>query len=108
VEDISRHKAAVRRKRRELRDMLTDWDPIGIIGEDGEPRDEYDCLLGVIGDLRGGWSEIDLSRYLENQREYHFGLDPHSAQPHDFAHRVFEWYWSDPIPGSVPPSRRSS
>src|SRR5205823_7085765 len=74
-EDISRYKAQLRDKQRGLRDLLGEWDPIGIIGADGEPRDEYDCFLGVIGDLRAGISELKLSRYFEDRLRSHFGLD---------------------------------
>jgi len=101
MEDISRLKGVLHKKQRELRDLLCEWDPIGAATDFGGPRDEYDCLLGIVGDLRQGMTEDELTSYLEEQLREHFGLDPDSHRPRDFAHRVFAWYWSAPLPGSV-------
>jgi hypothetical protein len=40
---------------------------------------------------------------LEGELRNHFGLEPKYARPMGFAHRVFEWYWRDMLPGSVEP-----
>ncbi len=101
MDDISRVKGALRKKQRELRDLLCEWDPIGVVTDFGDLRDEYDCLLGIVGDLRQGMTEDELAAYLEEQLREHFGLDPAPHRPLVFAHRVFTWYWSSPLPGSV-------
>ena len=99
MDDISRHKAALRQKQVELRELLWDWDPIGV-APDG-PRDEYDCLFGLIGRLREGASVAELDAYLTNELVEHFGPDPEPASPAEFAAKLQTWYWADPLPGSV-------
>jgi hypothetical protein len=89
--------------KRELRSLLLSWDPIGIVGPDG-PSDEYDCLLRVLGFLRQGMSEAELEGFLVTELRDHFGIDPESARPRDFASRIHHGYWSDPLPGSQSPS----
>ena len=37
MDDISRHRRELRDKQRHLRDLLCEWDPIGVIGDDGDP-----------------------------------------------------------------------
>jgi hypothetical protein len=59
VNDISRHKSRLRAKQRDLRHLLNDWDPIGVA--DIAPSDEYDCFLGLIGQLYRGSSESQLA-----------------------------------------------
>lgn len=102
TEDISRHKEALRQKQHELRSLLDEWDPIGVYRPESEgPSDEYDCLLPMIGKLRGGASSVDLGKFLSEELSGHFGLDPKSARPELFAERVYSWYWQDPLPGSA-------
>lgn len=98
ADDISRHKYALRAKQRELRSQLLAWDPIGI-GKSG-PGNEYDCLLRILGMLRGGMSAEQLSDFLTAELREHFGIDPKFAQPSAFAQRVYDWYWQAPLPGS--------
>jgi hypothetical protein len=95
MEDISRHKAQLRTKQRELRALLNGWNPIGA---DGLPDDEYDCFLGVIGKLHRGSPEAEVAAYLREQLAEHFGIDADPSDPEAFAHRVFDWYWADPLP----------
>ena len=70
----------------------------------GLPADEYDCLLPIIGWLRGGMTEPELADRIRTELVDHFGLDRALRGPDEFAHRVFAWYWHDPIPGSVRPN----
>ncbi len=74
MEDISLHKAELRQKERELRNLLNEWDPIGVVP--GGPFDEYDCMLPVLGKLYHGASEAEIGAYFEEQLKSHFGLDP--------------------------------
>jgi hypothetical protein len=103
VTEVSRHKTELRAKQRELRALLNEWDPLGVA--DIAPSEEYDCLLGVIGELRRGMSEPQLAGHLDVQLRHHFGVEPNQRNVRAFARRVFEWYWADPLPGS--PSPRS-
>ena len=102
LDDISRLKYAVRVKQRELRGLLLEWDPIGI-GPNG-PEDEYDCVLRVLGFLKKGMSPNEPEALLASELRSHFGVDPQPAHPGDFAKRVHDWYWSDPLPGSQSPA----
>jgi hypothetical protein len=76
----------------QLRELMCDWDPIGIMDHANAPRDEYDCLIGpLLTQLAASASEADIAKYLRNQI-HHFGL---SATDYDFnavAKRVQAWY----------------
>jgi hypothetical protein len=93
--DISKHKARLRTKQRELRVLLNEWDPLNVAELVG---DEYDCLLRVIGKLHHGSPEADVAAYFREELVGHFGIDPEPSGPEAFAHRVFDWYWADPLP----------
>lgn len=102
MDDISRHQKALRAKQQELRRLLNKWDPIGVYGPGSEaPLDEYDCLRGVVGMLRHGTSQSDIANFLQGELRDHFGIDPKPADPDAFAAKLYEWYWADPLPGSV-------
>ena len=77
----------------QLRELMCDWDPIGIMDHPGAPRDEYDCLVGpLLTRLASSESEADIAKYLRHQIVHHFGL---SATDYDFnavAKRVKAWY----------------
>ncbi len=64
MEVISRHKALLRTKQQELRALLNEWNPIGAAGL---PEDEYDCFLGLIGDLHRGSSQAEVAAHLREQ-----------------------------------------
>lgn len=103
MNDISRSKHELRVRQGELRDLLNEWDPIGVSEAPGWPSDEYDCLLPILGWLRNGMTEADLARRIEAELVDHFGLDPAPSHPEEFAQRVFAWYWQHPLAGSVRP-----
>lgn len=106
MEDLSRHKAELRQKQRGLQRLLNEWDPIGVMSGEDAPADEYDCLSGVLGQLHKGASREQLAAYLREQLRRHFGLDPTESRPDQFASDLFDWYWADPLPGSIPPRGR--
>lgn len=59
-----------------LREVLNDWDPIGVI-EHGAPADEYDCLITpVLHRLDGGAQAGGIAAFLRSEPAGHFGLDP--------------------------------
>ena len=82
----------------ELRYLLNHWDPLGICDEALDfPPDEYDCLIGpVLTGLAREDSRADLSEYLWNEIENHFGFDPVRAGTDLFA---------DSLRGPRPPLR---
>ena len=83
----------LRQRSSELRELMCDWDPIGIMHHAGAPRDEYDCLIGpLLTRLESSASEADIAKYLRNEIVHHFGL---SAADYDFnavAKRIHAWY----------------
>jgi len=105
---MSRIKTELRAKQSELRGLLNAWDPIGVNPDGSGPVHEYDCLFGMIGRLRAGSSAHDLRGYLTQQLDEHFGLEPKAAHPYEFAERLFDWYWRNPLPGSRPPTATDS
>ena len=92
-----------RQRQRELRRLLIEWDPIGVMP--GAPSDEYDCLLGLLGQLQRGDEPDRLSRYLRRQLTHHFGLGSDQSHPEQFAEKVFAWYWAHPLPGNTLPAQ---
>lgn len=72
-----------RRRWAELRALVCEWDPIGVMEDPDWPRDEYDGMLGpLLRLLESGASESDIACHLRTEITEHFGL---SAQHYDFA-----------------------
>jgi hypothetical protein len=60
--------------RADLREILNDWDPIGIYSCDDQddplPPDEYDCIrVPVISRLMSGAKPFDVASFLREERE---------------------------------------
>ena len=84
----------------ELRALLCEWDPIGVMGDPKVPRDEYDCLARpLLHLLEAGASEAEVVECLRNEITDHFGLSP---KRYDFAavsRRLRAWFvenWAEP------------
>lgn len=57
-----------------LRDLLNEWDPIGVADV---AHDEYDCLIEpLLSMLAGGARRAEIAEYLRSELRDHFGLDP--------------------------------
>ncbi|GAB3665128.1 hypothetical protein GCM10027596_30740 [Nocardioides korecus] len=98
------HDAAwARRAQRELRDLLNEWDPIGVLGPGrGGPVDEYDCIRDpLISHLLRGDTEHEVAEFLRAELTDHFGLDQ-SLVTQGVVDRIFRW-WE----GVVSTSRRA-
>jgi hypothetical protein len=84
----------------ELRDLLNEWDPIGVMRMDTDwPPDEYDPYLSpVFTTLRegGGIEEVrqTLARALGRM-----GLGQAGARQDEFAARIIAW-WRQSFPGN--------
>ncbi|MFJ2820071.1 hypothetical protein ACIO7M_03000 [Streptomyces toxytricini] len=77
---------------RELRQLLNEWDPIGVADLVG---DEYDCLLApLLGRLCRGADGTEIGAYLRTEVEDHFGLDPSASRPEAMAARLTAWWTS--------------
>lgn len=94
VTEKSDQDARVRELQDELRHLLSQWDPIGVYDASSDcPPGEYDCLLGpLLTRLARHDSRADLSQYLWNEVEHHFGLDPVGSGTDTFAERLIAWY----------------
>src|SRR5262245_52821055 len=86
-------KRELRQRSAQPRELMCDWDPIGVMGDPDWPRDEYDCLVGpLLALLQSGTSNDDISNYLRKEIADHFGL---SADTYDFTavvERVRRWF----------------
>lgn len=92
-----RHHLAAGREWFQLRDLVNQWDPIGIYDVETDfPPDEYECLEGpLMSRLRAGESSEQIGEFLHNQLRDHFGLNPTSSRPHEFAERLTRWFAHD-------------
>lgn len=77
----------------QLRELMCDWDPIGIMDNADAPRDEYDCLIGpLLTRLASSASEVDIANYLRDEIVGHFGLSSTHDDFNAVAKRVQAWY----------------
>jgi hypothetical protein len=75
---------------RELRGLVNEWDPIGLISA-GAPQDEYECVVGpVLRMLETAETPEAISEYLENELAEHFGMPGIAAS--EFAIQAHQWY----------------
>jgi hypothetical protein len=74
----------------ELRQLLLNWDPIGV-GADAP--DECDYLTGpLLSRLAGGADEAEISEYLWLELDEHLGVDPVLAESDRFGTQVVTWF----------------
>jgi len=82
---------ALKRRFAELRDLINEWDPIGLI-ETGAPEDEYDCLVGpILRRLEAQNSVREIAVFLDHEIAEHFGVFG-VAGSLTFAVRAQAWY----------------
>ena len=90
-------KREIRREFAEVRRLINEWDPTGVIGDAAAPPDEYDCLVGpVLSLLTRGASESDVAGFLRSEIEEHFGLDPRQVDVDGVAKRLAQWFEERP------------
>jgi hypothetical protein len=88
-----------RRAQRELRDLLNEWDPIGVFDpadddEESWPVDEYNCIRDpLISHLLRGDNRSEVAEFLRNELTSHFGLEPLLVTP-NIIDRIFAWWES--------------
>ncbi|MEV8005337.1 MULTISPECIES: hypothetical protein [unclassified Streptomyces] len=69
-----------------LRQLLNEWDPIGVADE---VPDEYDCMLApLLGMLRRGADQAEIAAFLRTELVEHFGLTPSASEPEAVATRL--------------------
>ena len=85
----------------ELRALLNEWDPIGVMGEPDWPPNEYDELIDPIRErLDRGASAGELEIFLEQHVRDHIGLESDVDRESRLAARLVEWYGGQ---GGPPP-----
>jgi hypothetical protein len=84
-------KEHARRRRAEIRQLLNEWDPIGVMGGADSPVDEYDCLAGpLLRLLERNASNEKILNFLSSELEDHFGLGHYGVD--DIAKRSKMWF----------------
>ena len=82
----------------ELRNLLCEFDPIGVMDDPEWPRDEYDRMIGpLLTVLLQGASKSDIAQFVQRELTDHFGLEPELAASKMFADIVESWhkaYWA--------------
>lgn len=90
-------KFEIRHRSAELRSVLCEFDPIGVMGDPESPRDEYDCMIGpLLTILLQGSSRSDVAEFVQRELTDHFGLEPELAACVTFAEVLVSWhkaYW---------------
>jgi hypothetical protein len=77
----------------ELRDLLNEWDPIGVMDEPDWPDNEYESLIAPLRErLDGGTTAGALEVYLEEYVRDHIGVDPDVDRESRLASRLVDWY----------------
>ena len=96
--------AALKQRFAELRDLINEWDPIGLIDE-GAPEDEYDCLVGpVLRHLEARTPVHEIAAFLDREMAEHFGASGATGSV-AFAAKAQAWYtecWPDSEPTPLP------
>ena len=93
VNAMALSKEQSRRRWSELRGLVCEWDPFGVMGDPTWPRDEYDCMLGpLLRLLESGASESDIDCYLRTEITEHFGLSPQNYDFASAATRIRSWF----------------
>ena len=79
----------------ELRGLLNEWDPIGVMSTPEGPRDEYDCIAGpVMRMLEAGASQGQIADFLRQEMTEHFGLPSAPDGVGAVARRIRKWFKS--------------
>ena len=75
--DSALTKREIQERSKQLRALLGEWDPIGVMHVPSWPRDEYDCLIGpLLTLLQSGAGDDAVANYLRKEVVEHFGLSP--------------------------------
>jgi hypothetical protein len=79
--------------RSDLRELLYEWDPIGVAPEPDWPRDEYDDLIEpLLNRLRAGATAGELAVLLEEHVNGQMGLEVDVDREERFAARLVQWW----------------
>lgn len=83
----------VRQRSSQLRALICEWDPIGVMDDPDWPRDEYDCLVGpLLTLLQSGATSAAIADHLRKELVEHFGLSPEHYDFLRVAGRIWKWF----------------
>ena len=86
---------------RELRELVNEWDPIGLISM-GCPEDEYECLLDLLmRQLEASHKPKLIAQDLFTHISNHFGLSPDKRKTLKFVEKASAWFSEKWLNGSV-------
>ena len=95
-------KSDSRERWRQVRDLWNEFDPIGVMGMEDWPRDEYESYLGqTLRLLEQNAPPEEIQKYLAFVTLEHMGLNEtpqFEMSRRDFAKRLRDWYaekWPD-------------
>ncbi len=67
--------------KKQLIEILNEWDLLGVLPNDGGPKDEYNGLAEQIEKKMNEFTTIlELKKFLESEIIYHFGLPINDVQ----------------------------
>jgi hypothetical protein len=82
----------VEERRHELRQLLNEWDFIGVFDPDTN-TDEYDCMISpLLGLLAVGEDPDAVQQFLESEIADHFGMSVDRAETNQVAERLTAWW----------------
>jgi len=85
--------ARLSRRWEELRELVWQWDPIGIGPPSTFTADEYECILElVVPFLQRGAPADEITEALDRFLPEHFGLAPQSEAANVFATAAQDWW----------------
>ena len=79
-------------KAEELRDLLNDWDFIGVFDPENNV-DEYDCMIEpLLRKLTSGAGSGDIKHFLDAEITGHFGMSIGQVETGLMAERLTAWW----------------
>ena len=89
------HHESVASQSNELRDLLNEWDFIGVF-DPAINTDEYDCMIEpLMRMLALGADAEDIARFLDGEITGHFGMSPGLVDTAAMAGRLTAWWQRD-------------
>ena len=78
-----------------IRALLAEWDPLGVTESDGS-SDQYECLVWPLTRLLEREASAEqVASFLSSELAGHFGVDPQTGEPGQFASRLIAWFRSN-------------
>ncbi len=86
-------KKDIKIQQKELREILNQWDVLGVASE---VDDEYDDIRDtLISKLNNRSSSVDIKKIIEDEIHGSYGLEPNPRRNDDidkYSNIIFEWY----------------